>query len=79
MPRSPPQFVRLPNGARYSYGANGYDVLNAVVANGERGPAGEHLATTEACDLLLYDRVYPPFGLFAPPNRSSVSSASDCW
>jgi hypothetical protein len=63
MPRSPPQFARLPNGARYSYGENGYDVLNAVVTNGERGLAGEALATTEACDLLVDDRVYPAFRL----------------
>lgn len=72
MPRSPPQFVRLPNGTRYSYGANRYDVVDAVVADGklcgyevvERMLVGEHLATTDACDLLLYDRVYPTLGLF---------------
>ena len=50
-----------------------YDVLNGIVVDadlvgmsvGERVLAGEHLATTEAQDLLLYDRGYPAFWLFA--------------
>lgn len=50
-----------------------YDVLNEVVVDaelaayevGERVLAGEHLAATEARDLLLYDRGYPAFWLFA--------------
>lgn len=50
-----------------------YDVLNTVVveadlvatAVGERVLAGEHLAATRADDLVLYDRGYPAFWLFA--------------
>jgi hypothetical protein len=50
-----------------------YDVLNTVVVEadlvstdvGERVLAGEHLATTRADDLVLYDRGYPAFWLFA--------------
>jgi hypothetical protein len=49
-----------------------YDVLNGVVVDadlcarevGERVLAGEHLASTEAQDLMLYDRGYPAFWLF---------------
>lgn len=49
-----------------------YDVLNGVVVDadlcsrevGERVLAGEHLASTEALDLMLYDRGYPAFWLF---------------
>lgn len=49
-----------------------YDVLNTVVIEadlvatdvGERVLAGEHLATTRADDLVLYDRGYPAFWLF---------------
>ena len=50
-----------------------YDVLNGVMieadivarSEGERVLAGEHLAATHADDLLLYDRGYPAFLLFA--------------
>jgi hypothetical protein len=50
-----------------------YDVLNELVVDaelaayevGERVLAGEHLAATDARDLLLYDRGYPAFWLFA--------------
>ncbi len=50
-----------------------YDVLNHVVVDtdveplsvGERVLAGEHLAATDEQDLLLYDRGYPAFWLFA--------------
>jgi hypothetical protein len=50
-----------------------YDVLNHIVVDadliamsvGERVLAGEHLASTDAQDLLLYDRGYPAFWLFA--------------
>jgi len=50
-----------------------YDVLNGVVVEadvvsatvGERVLAGEHLAATRADDLVLYDRGYPAFWLFA--------------
>jgi hypothetical protein len=50
-----------------------YDVLNTVVVEadlvstdvGERVLAGEHLAATQADDLVLYDRGYPAFWLFA--------------
>ena len=50
-----------------------YDVLNTVVVEadlvpttvGERVLAGEHLAATRADDLVLYDRGYPAFWLFA--------------
>ena len=50
-----------------------YDVLNRVVVAadieplsvGERILAGEYLPATQADDLLLYDRGYPAFWLFA--------------
>ncbi len=50
-----------------------YDVLNTVVVEadlvstevGERVLAGEHLAATRSDDLVLYDRGYPAFWLFA--------------
>ena len=50
-----------------------YDVLNDVVVDadvfphdvGERVLAGEHLAATGLMDLMLYDRGYPAFWLFA--------------
>ena len=50
-----------------------YDVLNHFVieadiqplSSGERVLAGEHLLATESGDLLLYDRGYPAFWLFA--------------
>jgi hypothetical protein len=50
-----------------------YDVLNRVVVSadieplsvGERVLAGEYLPVTKADDLLLYDRGYPAFWLFA--------------
>jgi len=50
-----------------------YDVLNDLVIEadiesrhvGERVLAGEHLAATRDNDLLLYDRGYPAFWLFA--------------
>ena len=50
-----------------------YDVLNDLVIDadivsrhvGERVLAGEHLAVTRENDLLLYDRGYPAFWLFA--------------
>jgi hypothetical protein len=50
-----------------------YDVLNRVVVAadiepqsvGERVLAGEYLPSTHADDLLLYDRGYPAFWLFA--------------
>ena len=50
-----------------------YDVLNGLAIEadieprsvGERVLAGEHLAATGADDLLLYDRGYPAFWLFA--------------
>jgi hypothetical protein len=50
-----------------------YDVLNHLVIEadlesrhvGERVLAGEHLAATADNDLLLYDRGYPAFWLFA--------------
>lgn len=50
-----------------------YDVLNGIVVDAdivgtsvsERVLAGEHLAATDAQDLLLYDRGYPAFWLFA--------------
>ena len=50
-----------------------YDVLNGLVieadieplSSGERVLAGEHLLATEHNDLLLYDRGYPAFWLFA--------------
>ena len=50
-----------------------YDVLNDLVIDadivsrhvGERVLAGEHLAVTQENDLLLYDRGYPAFWLFA--------------
>jgi hypothetical protein len=50
-----------------------YDVLNHLVVEadieplsvGERVLAGEHLAATGEGDLLLYDRGYPAFWLFA--------------
>ena len=50
-----------------------YDVLNRVVVAadieplsvGERVLAGEYLPATQAEDLLLYDRGYPAFWLFA--------------
>lgn len=50
-----------------------YDVLNHLVVEadveplsvGERVLAGEHLAATDERDLLLYDRGYPAFWLFA--------------
>lgn len=50
-----------------------YDVLNEVIVNaviapraeGERVLAGEHLLATAANDLLIYDRGYPAFWLFA--------------
>jgi hypothetical protein len=50
-----------------------YDVLNGITVEadivpmreGERVLAGEHLAATRADDLLLYDRGYPAFWLFA--------------
>ena len=50
-----------------------YDVLNGITleadiaprSDGERVLAGEHLAATRADDLVLYDRGYPAFWLFA--------------
>jgi hypothetical protein len=65
----PPEGSRIPLG-RVSVL---YDVLNAVVVEaelvatdvGERVLAGEHLAATGADDLVLYDRGYPAFWLFA--------------
>ena len=50
-----------------------YDVLNGITVEadivpmreGERVLAAEHLAATRADDLLLYDRGYPAFWLFA--------------
>jgi len=50
-----------------------YDVLNGLVVEADRIPprsakrvlAGEHLAATRANDLILYDRGYPAFWLFA--------------
>ncbi|MCB2261920.1 MAG: IS4 family transposase [Candidatus Thiosymbion ectosymbiont of Robbea hypermnestra] len=50
-----------------------YDVLNNLVIEaavesrqvGERVLAGEHLAATRVNDLVLYDRGYPAFWLFA--------------
>jgi hypothetical protein len=50
-----------------------YDVLNRVIVSadieplsvGERILAGEYLPSTRADDLLLYDRGYPAFWLFA--------------
>jgi hypothetical protein len=65
----PPEGSRIPLGRMSVL----YDVLNAVVveadlvsmAIGERVLAGEHLAATRAEDLILYDRGYPAFWLFA--------------
>jgi hypothetical protein len=50
-----------------------YDVLNGLVveadieplSSAERVLAGEYLPTTQADDLILYDRGYPAFWLFA--------------
>jgi hypothetical protein len=66
---APPEGSRIPL-ARMSYL---YDVLNEVVVEadlvpttiGERVLAGEHLAATRPDDLVLYDRGYPAFWLFA--------------
>jgi len=65
---SPPKGSAVPL-ARFS---RLYDVLNGVVVDadlcarevGERVLAGEHLASTEAQDLMLYDRGYPAFWWF---------------
>lgn len=65
----PPEGASVPM-ARFS---RLYDVLNHLVieadieplSTGERILAGEYLATTEINDLLLYDRGYPAFWLFA--------------
>lgn len=65
----PPQGAAVPL-ARFS---RLYDVLNHLVIEadveplsvGERVLAGEHLAATEAGDVVLYDRGYPAFWLFA--------------
>ena len=65
----PPEGSRIPLGRLSVL----YDVLNTVVVEadlvstdvGERVLAGEHLAATRADDLVLYDRGYPAFWLFA--------------
>jgi len=66
---APPKGASVPL-ARFS---RLYDVLNNLVIEadfesrhvGERVLAGEHLAATADNDLLLYDRGYPAFWLFA--------------
>jgi len=66
---APPEGASVPL-ARFS---RLYDVLNDLVIDadivsrhvGERVLAGEHLAATRERDLLLYDRGYPAFWLFA--------------
>jgi hypothetical protein len=66
---APPEGASVPL-ARFS---RLYDVLNHLVLEadfesrhvGERVLAGEHLAATRDNDLLLYDRGYPAFWLFA--------------
>lgn len=66
---APPEGAAVPL-ARFS---RLYDVLNKLVIEadiasrhvGERVLAGEHLAATGERDLLLYDRGYPAFWLFA--------------
>ena len=66
---APPEGASVPL-ARFS---RLYDVLNHLVIEadfesrhvGERVLAGEHLAATGDNDLLLYDRGYPAFWLFA--------------
>lgn len=66
---APPEGASVPL-ARFS---RLYDVLNDLVIEadfesrhvGERVLAGEHLAATRDNDLLLYDRGYPAFWLFA--------------
>jgi hypothetical protein len=66
---TPPQGASVPL-ARFS---RLYDVLNGLVVEadieprhvGERVLAGEYLAATRQNDLLLYDRGYPAFWLFA--------------
>jgi len=46
---------------------------------GERVLAGEHLAATRANDLILYDRGYPAFWLFAVHHQEVTSVPGCCW